>query len=277
MRKRLLLCLLALMMVFVLVACGSNGGSNEDSGTPEKPDSQTADDTPKEKGDFWLLNVDIPSKTKQISRGLVEGNDSVPVDLSKLDSSYTFTYRSNSASGDQSEVTVNSISEVKGSDWDGSVKQVAIKDSTGNTVHTLTIHSDRNGTKYDTFEDAIKNNSWIIDINEDLLFGKTFDYKTADGVNEIMENVFDLLGKPTHIYTREDSKLAMEKDEDIGQLPFVIEYEYDGFTLSVWIDETYNKPNDYRMLTYHGLVYNPEGMYIRMASFTKDILDEVLR
>ena len=274
MKKKILLCLLALMMVFALVACGSNGGSNNDSGSPEKPDNEATDNTPKEKGDFWLLNVDIPSQTKQISRGLVEGNDSVPIDLSKLDSSYTFTYRRVS---DQTEVTVNSIADIKGSDWDGKILMVAIKNSAGDTVHTLIIHSDRNGTKYDTFEDAIKNNSWIIDINEDLLFGKTFDYETVDGVNEIMENVFALLGKPTHIYTREDSKLAMDECETVGQLPFVIEYEYEGFTLSVWIDDTYNKPSDYRMLKYHGLVYNPEGMYERSSLFTKDILGELVQ
>ena len=73
-----------------------------------------------------------------------------------------------------------------------------------------------------------------------------------------------------------DSALTI-KDGDIGQLPFVTEYEYDDFTLSVRLNDTYNKPQDYRKLDYYGLVYSPSGMYKRMAGYTKDILGELVK
>lgn len=272
MKKNIAKSILILIIVFALTGCGSKNNTNEGN----KVNDGGENIEQKVKSDFWLGNANIPTKTKTISRGLIDGNDSVPIDLKKIDSSYSFNYTNYPESSKPVEVKVNSILEVKGNEWDGSTKKVEIKDNNGETINTLNIHSECNGKKYNTFEEAIENNCWLIDINEDRIFGKKFDYKTVDGVAEIMSNLFDLLGKPTHIYVKDDFKLVLTDDE-IGSLLSNIVYEYKGFKLRVKLSDTYNKKYDYRTLNYYGLIYVSDGIEEKNDELTKDIINELVK
>lgn len=272
MKKNIAKSILILIIVFVLTGCGSKSNINEDNKVND--DGENVEQ--KVKSDFWLGNANIPTKTKTISKGLIDGNDSVPIDLEKIDSSYSFNYINYPESSKPEEIKVNSILEVKGNEWDGSTKKVEIKDNNGEIVNTLNIHSECNGKKYNTFEEALENNCWLIDINEDRIFGKKIDLKTVDGVVEIMNNLFDLFGKPTHIYVKDDSRLVLDDDET-GSLLSNIVYEYKGFKLRVKLSDTYNKKYDYRTLTYYGLVYVPDEIEEKSDGLTKDIINELVK
>ena len=266
------------LLVIVGVAVyfiGNKKEENKDSTNTSEKSDNTSQKT-NVKSDFWLGNASIPSKTKELPSYLVDGIDVVPIDLKKLDSTYTFNY-SEYNNNNRTDIKVGSISEVKGNGWHGTSKEIDVKNSNDESVFKLVIHSNCNDNHYATYEEAINSNCWLISLDEDRLFNKKFDYQTVDGVIEIMENIFDLFGKPTHIYVRDDDELVV-KDDGIGSLSSIIVYDYGSFKLKAYLLDTYNKKYDYRMLDFNGLVYLNPGVSEGIDSLaTKDIINELVK
>lgn len=231
------------------------------------------------KKDFWITEAVIPSKTKSILTKLVDGIDGSPIDLNKLDPSYTFNYREY-GSDKPVDYKVHSISDVKGSSWDSGKKEITVKNSADETVFSLVIKDKCNDTEYKTYEEALSNNCWFINLNEDIMFNKKFNYKNNDGIKEIIQEIFNQLGKPTHVFVRPDEKLVID-NEGIGTLMCNIIYDYGSFKLTIWLNDTYNKKHDYRILQYYGLVYETNEIYGKYGRDntlrTKDIISELVK
>lgn len=272
------------VLAVVVVGCGIFlflGNKDKNNNDNKKgPSNETVTENNKKnsngKSDFWLADANIPSKTFDLNVKLFDDFTGAPIDLKKLDNSgYTFSY-TNYDSGKSVDYNVNSISEVKGKDWYSSRKEIKVSNSSDELEFTLVVKSKCNKKEYNTYEEAINNNCFEISLNEEKVFNKKFRYTDTEGVKEIVQEIFNQLGKPTHIYVRKGDKLTMDGD-GIGQLSSDIIYDYKTFKLKFGMLDTYNKKHDYRMLNFYGLSYLTNESYGPDSLNTKDIIDELVK
>ncbi len=270
--------------IFVFTSKNNNEDKpNDNSGTSEVDNGDGK--TNGEKGDFWISSADIPSDTRKFPIKLFDDVAGLPIDLSKLENSdYTFNYTIYSADPNASagNYSVHSISEIKGSYFDGAggKKRFAIKNGSGDLLFNLDVHPTCNNKNYDSFVDAIRNNCWDISLDISKISNKEFTGTADEKIKQKVQEIFNIFGKPTHIYIRNDEELVM-KDNGIGQLTSDIIYEYGNFTLEARLLDTYNKEHDYRLLDFYGLNYVPKNGYSfeygEGTSHSKDVVNQLVK
>lgn len=290
MNKKKILLIAGGAIVVVGVAIGvivmaTKGNDKSPSNEPTTNVETKNDDKKKTKaaGDFWINTAEIPSQTKELSVKILDDVAGVPVDLAKLENGdYTFNFTTfdgdTLAPGDYS---VKTLAEIVGVKFYNEIKEIKVNNSNGDTLFIVKLSSKPSEDSNTTYQDSIKNNWWSIYLNEEKMFGKEFEslskYRNEDRIQEI----FTTLGKPTHIYVDENYSFVIPEGETVGSLSYDIVYEYDGFVLVNTVNETYNKPGDYRMINSYGLTYYTKEMYDNYytdfsLNTKKDVVNELI-
>ena len=219
--------------------------------------------TTKAKGDFWINSATIPAETKELPVKILDDVAGVPIDLKKLENSdYTFNF--STLDGDTlapGDYSVKTLAEIQGVNFYTGSKEITVKNANGENLFIIKLSDKPSESSKPTYQESIENNWWSIYLNEEKMFGKEFEslskYRNEDRIQEVL----NVLGKPTHIYVDKDYSFVIPDGETVGTLSYNIVYEYDGFVLVNSVNETYNKPGDYRMINSYGLTYYTKEMY----------------
>ena len=219
--------------------------------------------TTKAKGDFWINSAIIPAETKELPVKILDDVAGVPIDLKKLENSdYTFNFYT--VDGDTlapGDYSVKTLAEIQGVNFYTGSKEITVKNANGENLFIIKLSDKPSESSKPTYQESIENNWWSIYLNEEKMFGKEFEslskYRNEDRIQEVL----NVLGKPTHIYVDKDYSFVIPDGETVGTLSYNIVYEYDGFVLVNSVNETYNKPGDYRMINSYGLTYYTKEMY----------------
>lgn len=282
MNKVKVLKIIGILLIVVAIGAGcyffigSKGDSPKNSDNSNEITPNKEEDT-NSKSDFWLSEAEIPSETYELKVKILNDIAGTPIDLKKLDNKgYTFNY-TEYGSGSSTDHKVNSISEVIGESFYSGEKEITVKNSADETVFIIELSNSCKKQEYKSYQEAINNKCWKIYLNEEKLFNKTFSGTGTDNSKQKLQEMFNQLGKPTHIFVRKNDNLTMTGN-GVGQLSFVIVYDYGDFKLSVWTLDSYNKKYDYRMLNTYGLYYYTNEMYGDGDNMhPKDIINQLVK
>ena len=219
--------------------------------------------TTKAKGDFWINSAIIPAETKELPVKILDDVAGVPIDLKKLENSdYTFNFYT--VDGDTlapGDYSVKTLAEIQGVNFYSGYKEITVKNANDEALFIIKLSDKPSKNSKPTYQESIQNNWWSIYLNEEKMFGKEFESLSKYHNEDRIQEVLNALGKPTHIYVDKDASFVIPDGETVGTLAYDIVYEYDGFVLVNSVNETYNKPGDYRMINSYGLTYYTKEMY----------------
>lgn len=263
-----------------IIAIATKG--NKDTTPVNDTKVETKDNTTKTtkaKGDFWINSATIPAETKELSVKILDDIASVPIDLKKLENSdYTFNFYT--VDGDTlapGDYSVKTLSEIQGINFYTGSKEITVKNANDENLFVIKLSDKPSKNSKPTYQESIQNNWWSIYLNEEKMFGKEFESLSKYHNEDRIQEVLNALGKPTHIYVDKDASFVIPDGETVGTLAYDIVYEYDGFSLVNLVNESYNKPGDYRMINSYGLTYYPKEMYdyTYNDSYLQDKIDVV--
>ena len=219
--------------------------------------------TTKAKGDFWINSAIIPAETKELPVKILDDVAGVPIDLKKLENSdYTFNFYT--VDGDTlapGDYSVKTLAEIQGVNFYSGYKEITVKNANDEALFIIKLSDKPSKNSKPTYQESIQNNWWSIYLNEEKMFGKEFESLSKYHNEDRIQEVLNALGKPTHIYVDKDASFVIPDGETVGTLAYDIVYEYDGFVLVNSVNETYNKPGDYRIINSYGLTYYTKEMY----------------
>lgn len=258
--------LVAIILILLILLVTNRNRDNNKSNVPDSPSNKVENKeniSSKIEGDFWINSATIPSESKELPVKILDDIAGVPIDLKKLENSdYTFNFYT--VDGDTlapGDYSVKTLAEIQGVNFYAESKEITVKNANDEALFVIKLSNKPSESSKPTYQESIENSWWSIYLNEEKMFGKEFEslskYHNEDRIQEMLTT----LGKPTHIYVDKDTSFAIPDGKTVGTLAYDIVYEYDGFTLVNLVNETYNKPGDYRMINSYGLTYYPKEMY----------------